>query len=456
MKIRNKLTLKYAGVTAVVFSFILLTVYLSSERSREHEFYHELTNEAVTKANMILCGKVDAETMQLIYHNKRNRADEAKIAVYSSDFELIYHDAQEIDIVRETPELLKSAAEHRKLEFYVDNYQAIAMTHTFNGIDYIITAVEFDYYGHVKQKNLATLLIVLWISGLAVLVVVGHLLACISLRPIRRIMDRMADIRDSCLDNRFPVKKEHDELDELSETFNLMLDQLERSFDNQKMFICNVAHELRTPLAALMGGLEVSRLREQRTVEEYKAIIAAALYDAANLKQLTNGLLDLATADYDANRIPTTELRLDELLVDARETVLKANRDYTVDLVFEGDAEDDRMITVMGSEYLLKTAFINLIENNCKFSGDKTSVVRISFSDEISFIQFYDTGIGIAEEDMDRIFTPFYRGSNAAHIKGKGIGLPLTRKIILLHKGKITVRSQIGEGTAFIVEIPHI
>ncbi|MFT4222042.1 sensor histidine kinase [Dysgonomonas sp.] len=104
----------------------------------------------------------------------------------------------------------------------------------------------------------------------------------------------------------------------------------------------------------------------------------------------------------------------------------------------------------------MKTAFVNLIENNCKFSNDNASDVQISFYENNTIIRFSDTGIGIATDEIEKIFTPFYRGSNTTHIKGQGIGLALTQKIIMLHKGILTIHSVKDEGTTFVVEIPHI
>ena len=245
-------------------------------------------------------------------------------------------------------------------------------------------------------------------------------------------------------------------MDELSETFNQMLNRIEQSFSNQKLFVSNVAHELRTPLSALITELEVALLRDERTTDEYKTVITNTLTDAQNLKHLITGLLDLAKVNYDASQISKEDLRLDELLLDAHEIVLKANSEYTVNLIFEQDIEDENTITVRGNAYLLKMAFVNLIENNCKFSDNKTSHVNISFSEKKSIIHFSDSGIGIPKDEIDKIFTPFYRGTNSNKTKGQGLGMALTQKIVLLHNGTVIVHSHIGEGTRFIIEIPHL
>lgn len=456
MKIRHKLTLRYTGATAIVFSLVVLVVYLFSEHTREKEFFRDLTREAVTKANLFLSDRVDAGTMQSIYRNNRQFIDEVEVAVYTTGFKLLYHDAQEIDIIKETPELIKNTIRKKELEFYEGSYQGIAMIYSYEGVDYVITGAAYDGYGYAKLNSFTTLLIILWLSGLVILTILGYFLARGALRPVSQIVGEVDVISESNLDTRLAVKKEHDELDELSEAFNQMLDRLEKSFDNQKMFVSNVAHELRTPLTALSTELEVALLRELRTGEEYKMIISNALDDAKSLKHLITGLLDLAKANYDSSQIVTEELRLDELLLDAREMVLKANKNYSVDLIFDQNAEDDSMITVRGNAYLLKTAFVNLMENNCKFSDNKSSDVQISFFGKNAIVRFSDAGTGISKEEIEKIFIPFYRGTNSTRTKGQGIGMTLTQKIIILHNGIITIRSYIGEGTTFVVEIPHI
>ena len=455
MKIKYKLTFRYTSVTALVFSIAMLLVFFFSEHSREDEFFRDLTREAVTKANLYFSGKVDAETMQSIYRNNRQFINEVEMALYTVDSELLYHDAQDIDIIKETPDLINSAINHEQ-KFYEGKYQAIAMKYPFEGKDYILTAAAYDGNGYSKLNRLTSLLLILWLIGLMLSGFIGYLLAGRALRPINKIVNDVDDITESRLNTRLNINKDHDEIDELSGTFNLMLDRLEKSFNNQKMFVSNVAHELRTPLATLIAELEIALLREQRTGDEYKIIITNALSDARNIQHLITGLLDLAKADYDASQITTENLRMDELLIDARETVLKSNNNYNINITFEQDDDDDSKITVKGNEYLLKTAFANLIENNCKYSNNGTSAISLSFNDVNTIIRFSDMGMGISDEEKEKIFIPFYRGKNGVGIKGQGIGLTLTKKIVALHRGAISVESSHGEGTTFVIKIPHI
>jgi signal transduction histidine kinase len=246
-----------------------------------------------------------------------------------------------------------------------------------------------------------------------------------------------------------------DELSELANTFNEMLNRLKNSFDAQKHFVSNISHELRTPLAAIITELELSTNKE-KSVAEYKSTIQNALGDAKKLVRLLNSLLDLAKASYDPSEIAFKPIRIDEILLDARQQVQQANSDYKIDIVFEQEFENENQISINGNEYLLKVAFANLFENGCKFSKDKQSSVSISFERDKIQLRFTDKGIGISEDDLKYIFTPFYRGENKIYAEGNGIGLALTKNIILLHKGTISVSSKQNEGTTFYVELLHI
>jgi signal transduction histidine kinase len=246
-----------------------------------------------------------------------------------------------------------------------------------------------------------------------------------------------------------------DELAELTNTFNEMLNRLENSFDAQKNFFSNISHELRTPLAAIITELELS-INKERTNEEYKTAILNALNDAKKLVRIFNSLLDLAKASYDPSEIVFKSVRIDEILLDARQQVQKTYPDYKIDIVFEQEFENDNQISVNGNEYLLKVAFANLMENGCKFSKDHQCSVSVLFNDENIMLKFTDKGIGISEDDLQNIFTPFYRGENKKFAEGNGIGLSLTQKIIQLNKGSISVQSIQGKGTTFTIELPHI
>ena len=287
------------------------------------------------------------------------------------------------------------------------------------------------------------------------LVIVGYMLAKSSLAPIRSIVRKAEGITVTQIDERLPVKNEHDELGELALAFNALLDRVEKTFNDQRMFVSNVSHELRTPMAALSAELDLA-LQKERTVTQYQNSIHNALQDSQRVIELIDGLLNLAKADYYPEQIKKEEIRLDELLLDANELVLKAHPDYHIELIFEQEADDDRVLTVIGNPYLLTTAFVNLIENNCKYSDNRTSFIQISFCDQWTIVSLSDNGAGMSETDKENLFKLFYRGENKNQAQGHGIGMTLTKKILTLHKSEISVYSHQGEGTTFVIRFHHL
>ncbi|MEG1721589.1 MAG: HAMP domain-containing sensor histidine kinase [Bacteroidales bacterium] len=455
MKIRTSLTLRYTCVTAVVFLAFVIAVFYVGEYARSNSFFRTLRAEAITKAHLFLNNKVDAQMMQSTYLNNKQFIDEVEVAVYSPDFEILYHDALQNDIIKESSAMIEDILRRKEIDFYIDKYQGIGIVYPFGGKTYVVTAAAYDGYGYANLQTLRQILGALLVIGLTVLVIVGYYLARSAFMPICRIVKKAEEITASRMDCRLPVENEHDELGELSIAFNELLERLDKSFNSQKMFISNVSHELRTPMAALTAQLDLALLKD-RTPAEYQTAIGNALQDSQRVIKLINGLLDLAKSDYQPEQLKMNSVRLDELIIDAIDLISRAHPDYHVELIFEQESDNDDVLIVVANSYLLTTAFMNLIENNCKYSLNKTSFIQISFWEGNTIVRLSDNGIGMSDTDKEKLFELFYRGDNQGAAAGYGIGMTLTRKILLLHKGDISVFSHKGEGTTYVVKLPHI
>lgn len=417
---RILLTLKYTAVMSAVMVASLIIIYVMSDSARHASFRETLRSEAITKANLFLENRVDAETMQHIYLNNTQFINEVEVAVYTPDFQMLYHDAAKHDIVKETPEMIRQICEKGETSIEVDKgYQAVGIL--YNG-KYVVTAAAHDGYGEANMHSLLVLLTCIFLVSILLMLAIGYYLANITIRPI------------------------------------------EHALASQKMFVSNVSHELRTPLAAITAELDLALSRE-RTPHQYQQSIVRSLDDAHRMTHLIDGLLNLAKADYGAHGIAMEPLRIDELLLDARQQLLHTHPNYTVNISFDDKAmEADADFTINGNEYLMNIALKNLIENNCKYSANHTSVVLISAQTDSICITLSDTGAGMTAEEQRNIFQLFYRGPSlrgaqgelgSGQAPGHGIGMALVHKIITLHKGKIEVSSKSGHGTSFIVKIPN-
>ena len=403
---RVLLTLKYTFFMSVVLVTSLIIIYIVSDRARHESFQGTLRSEAITKANLFLENKVDVSTMQHIYLNNTQFINEVEVAVYTPDFKMLYHDAAEHDIVKETREMIRQICEKGEMSIEVDKgYQAVGILYKGK---YVVTAAAHDGYGEANMVTLRNTLLCILLASVLLMLIVGYLLATLTIRPIERAMTA------------------------------------------QKMFASNVSHELRTPLAAIMGELGLA-LQKERTPEDYQSRISRALDDASRMSDTIIGLLNLARAEYDASQIKMESIRVDELLMDVIEEMIRAKPEYHINLSFSETPESDDDVSVIANRYLLALAFRNLIENNCKYSSDHTSHVIIGVQQGLS-VTFADKGIGMTSAERSNLFRMFYRGSNHAEC-GHGIGMALVQRIMALHNAWIDVQSKEGHGTKFILRL---
>ena len=454
MKIRTRLTLLFTSLVAALLLVFALFVYYNSSKAREEEYFKRLKQQGATKANLLFDTKVSPSVLQLIYKKAPDSLFQEEVAIYDTSFNLLYHDEVEIGKVKVTLGMIDSIIYQKEIRFYIGKTQVVGFLYEHNGTQYVITSAAMDGYGLLKQTELRNTLIFSFLGAIVLILFVGRFLAMKALDPVSSLVDKVKSITATNLDLRVNEGNRKDEIAALAITFNEMLDRLEKSFDAQKYFVSNISHELRTPLTTMLAEMQLT-LHKERDVNEYKETIGRIITDTRKLIRLSNSLLDLAKANYDQTEIAFKTIRIDEVLLDARNDVLHNNLGYKIDIVFEKEIDDDDFISIKGNEYLLKVAFINLMENGCKFSQSKQSTVSISYNQEQIVLRFADNGVGINSKELENIFTPFYRGSNKKYAEGNGIGLFLTQKIILLHEGTIEVESMEGVGTTFTIKLEH-
>lgn len=455
MKIRNRLTFLFMSIIAALLMAFVLVVYFSFSENREEEYYSSLGYTAITKANLLLDAKIPPKVLQLIYKHSPNTLFQEEVAIYDTSFHLLYHDAVEIDKVKETRQMIYEIVAKKQIKFYQGEMQVVGIYYYHNDKGYVITSAANDQYGYAKLHNLKYTLIIAFFVAIIFIYIAGYIFSAKALKPVSDMIDKVEEITATNLDLRINEGNSKDEITELAVTFNAMLNRLEKSFDAQKEFVSNISHELRTPLTAMLTELQVT-LEKERSNDYYKDAIHHAISDTKKLVRLSNSLLDLAKANYDHTEIAFKELRLDELILDTRNDALHDQPGCKINILFEKEIEDDDFISVLGNEYLLSVAFMNLMENGCKFSKDNEMAVAITYFKDKTILRFQDHGMGMDEAELPHIFTAFYRGANQQFVSGNGIGLSLTKKIIELHHGTIMVTSQKNEGTIFTVEIPHV
>ncbi|HSK12175.1 MAG TPA: HAMP domain-containing sensor histidine kinase, partial [Phnomibacter sp.] len=187
-----------------------------------------------------------------------------------------------------------------------------------------------------------------------------------------------------------------------------------------------------------------------------KASIGTILSQAERLKHITKSLLQLAQSGFDGSKQEMKALRVDELLLKAKETVDELHPGNKIRYDFSLLPENHELLQVNGNAALLQLAFSNIFINALKYSNNQQVDVAIGATDTRIVIAVKDRGIGIPPNELPYIFDPFFRASNTRDFKGYGIGLPLTRNILRIHQGEIKVSSEPGNGTLIELTLPLI
>lgn len=447
MNIRTRLTLLFVLMVASILLLFSVSVYYLYDQFRQQEFEQRLEEKALTTVRLREdVGEVPQADLPVISNEQ--------ITIYNDRGNVLYNENNAQPRFPITPSFLKKVTLKKSQYLRSGDIEAIGVRYrTQQGESFIIVSSGNDRYGFSKLERLRQILIFGWILCLFIVGIAGYLFATDALRPVSELIAQVNAISATNIHERLRVGRQRDELADLARTFNALLSRLEEAFVSQKSFVSHASHELRTPLTVMMGQIEVTRF-QARSTDEYEVAFDGLLDEVKNMIRLVNGLLDLARASSDAAALKYQTVRIDELLWQAQGQISHKTPEYQIDIDFENLPDQEEDLVLVGEESLLQTAFQNLMENGCKYSTDGRVTVRIAFEPGQVQLTISDKGYGIAPTDLPHIFEPFYRSEKTMTIKGHGIGLALTKRIIELHKGKISVESKVDVGTTFRITLP--
>lgn len=453
MKIRTKLTLIFFAIVIVILSVVSVAIYFFSSEYREQEFYTRLRNKAENTAKLLIeFDEVSPDLLKRIERANPGNLPNERIRIYNFRNEELYSSDNEWTIPVDA-RLLDEIRLEEEVRFRHNDDEVLGFLFAHQFDRFTVVAAATDIYGFKKIENLKTILLSVFVISLFLISVAGWVYVGRMLRPVSNLVKEVGKISSTSLDRRLDVGNGKDELAQLAQTFNLMLARLEAAFLTQKHFIANASHELRTPITAIAGEIEVALL-QPRPPEEYIKVLKSLLEDTRKLGALSTQLLLLAQTSSGNQPRSFATLRIDELLWEAKDDLVRANKGYTINILFEGDLSDDDMMVSCDGQ-LIKIVFINLMDNGCKYSSDAVVVVTLRRNDGFLSVTFDNSGIGIDPEEMKRIFDPFVRGTNTGSVKGFGVGLSLASQIMKLHGGTLEAQSGTEGNTRFIVLFPR-
>jgi two-component system, OmpR family, heavy metal sensor histidine kinase CusS len=297
------------------------------------------------------------------------------------------------------------------------------------------------------RRNLVLALVL----GIMFSALTGVAVARKGMRPLEEITEAASSITATQLHKRISAGPWPRELQDLANAFDQMLTRLEDSFIRLSQFSADLAHELRTPINNLVGEAEVA-LARVRSLEEYQQVLESSLEEYGRLSRMIDSLLFLARAENEQARLPLSCLNAHDEIQAVIEFFETLAEEQGVQVVSHGEA------SLAADPILFRRTMSNLLANALRYTprGGSVTFSVAAQPDRSVRILVEDTGSGIAEEHLPRIFDRFYRADHARsnHPSGSGLGLAIVKSIMNLHGGSIHIHSTVGEGTTVELDFP--
>lgn len=311
-----------------------------------------------------------------------------------------------------------------------------------------ISTIEIgDMMAELEQKGMMLLGIIVVLS-----IFLSWLLSTILVKPLARVTKAIEDLTDGMQDDAISVP-DYTETELITDAFNKMVNRMKILDESRQEFVSNVSHELKTPMTSIKVLADSLVDQENVPVELYQEFMQDITVEIDRENKIITDLLSLVKLDKKAADLNIAEVDINEML----ENILKRLNPIASVKHVELVLESFRPVVAEIDEVKLSLAFSNLIENGIKYNVENGYVhVKLDADHKYFFVTVTDSGIGIPEESIDKIFERFYRvdKSHSREIGGTGLGLAITRSAIVMHRGAIKVKSEEHKGTTFSVRIP--
>ena len=299
-------------------------------------------------------------------------------------------------------------------------------------------------------RRLAMTLIGLTVGIWFVALAAGRFVCRRALLPVNRMAVAASEIdADDIAHQRLPAAATKDELGDLNRAFNNLLDRLQEAFERQQRFTGDASHQLRTPLTAILGQIEVA-LRRERPAEEYRQALVTVHQRASHLARMVESLLFLARADSEA-RLPMLE-QVNLTTWVPQHLLTWSDHIRRRDLIFECATSEP--CSIKAQPALLGELLNILLDNACKYSEPGTPIkIQLETLDSAVFVKVEDKGCGIEVTDLATLFIPFCRSAEARRrgIEGVGLGLSIAKRLAEVFNAELTVVSRSSQGSCFIL-----
>lgn len=451
MKSSYKVTLFITFTFLIILTVFGFTIYYVLNNYSYVDFYKRLeTRLSIATRYHFETDSTDAEKLKLLKSQHLETLEQEKEYV----IDLSVQDPAELKKSYNFPERFSNQLmKDKKARFQSGSFFYVGKIYSHNQNEYMIVVSAVNYYVSHHMIFLRNVLIAGIFFFALITVSLSYYFSRNIFSPIREIISKVKQISTESIHLRLKGNSSNAEVNELVVTFNDLLNRIETAFETQKNFVSNASHELGTPLTSIIGEADVALLKS-RSIEEYQESLKKILVQAERLDQITKSLLFLAQTGYKGKATGFEVVRLDQIIWDTKGIIDRLNPENKVVIDLSMLPEDPKRLKVKANKQLLQLAFANILNNACKYSNNKEVEVFIAATENNIIVTIKDYGIGIPKNEIEFIYDPFFRASNTTLFAGYGIGLPLSRNVIHLHKGVLQVDSEQNAGTTVVVKLP--
>lgn len=451
-----RLTLLYGGIFSVSSCLVFVLFYLLVARTIVQQMDQELLDKAgLFRAIYSVKGIPGVKDLSVL---EARAAGEKKVffrLLYSSGEVFATSHMDYWDNIRVDQKLIRTLLSGAPHEFETlkiqSGVQRIRVLYVMVGPGVILqTGLSMETYSffiQAFQKVFAgAMAIVVLISAAS-----GWLVSRKALSGVDRITETAEQITGARLDARVPVAGNQGELDRLARAFNTMLDRIQALVTSVREMSDNIAHDLKSPLTRIRGLAEITLVQAQDR-EEFEAMAASTIEEVDRLLDTINTMLVISRTDAGVGGFSFELLSVSDLVSEACDLFGPLAEDKGISL----ECSAPEPCTAVADRSMMQRACSNLLDNAIKYT-DSGGRIRVSVArqshDHLS-ICVEDTGIGIEPQNLDRVFDRFFRVDASRSTKGTGLGLSLAKAIARTHGGDLTVKSEPGKGSRFVLTLP--
>ena len=450
MKIKDRIALYFTLISTSMLFAVLCTVYFTFMKFLEADFFERLTDRTMVTAKLYLeADEISRDALNTVRHKYLQKLNSEVIRVYDKKDRATfigdtaqYWTSATIDAVRKKGRLKYTDGQRQVVGIYYKDNQG----------DFVILASADDQGSHNRLDKLLKIMIFVFILISLIVLLLSRWIAQKMLKPLQKFMLEVKQASAQNMEFRVEENNNKDEINLIAQSFNHLMEELEQAFILQKTFVANASHELRTPVTRIMMTAELA-LSKERDQTAYQKVIASMLEDAEKMEHIITGLVALAKMDLDLINSQLVPIKLDDLLSKIQ-TEWKSQKNLTLKITYQNPI--DPKPEILANAILLQIALDNIISNAFKFSDNQQVSVVIEATENDLLIHITDNGMGIATEEQENIFKPFYTQAKMHGHKGEGMGLYMAQKIIGLLKGEITTTNPKQGGCTFTVKLAKL